>query len=225
MTARFFRLPAWLALLTAIVFTQQSNAVETTTYPTFGLRLSKAVDNASTIESTFSVRGVEDFQKHDIDTAEVRYDKRLGSNDFMVGYHLEIDRNNLKGNEHRFMQQFRHQFALPHSSIDSSLRLEERYFDYNSTHGTRLRWQTRWNLPLTTADTFHIGYENVYNNNDISASTQRGESQDRYSGSIQHNLRNGNKLEFEFLSYYVHNPGKPYTLQNHVRLTYTLSFK
>ena len=201
-------------------------AIETQTLSTLAFRGSKALDSSSTVDFTFTERDLEGFEKHDREMAETRYFKKFADNEVMAGYHLEFDRTGLLGNEHRFMQQIRHQFTLDNNSFDSYLRLEERYFDGPNTFGTRLRWQSRWIVPLSNTNQVRLGYEWIYNFDYISKSSPLGIAQHRLIGSIQHTLSTKDKVEVEFQARYLytHVGSTPNTQQNQVQLLYTHNF-
>lgn len=201
-----------------------ASAMDSETWPVLAFRATTVLTDTSTLDFNFSARAVEGFQEHEREIAEVRYGKRFGSNEFMASYNLQFDRNGAPGNEHRLWQQLRHQFALDRGSIETSLRVEERYYDANDAHGARLRWLTRRNWPLGRGNQVRLGYEWMYNLNDISASTQRGPSQDRLIGTFQHNLANGDRVEFEYQLRLLHVAGADNRLQNQLQLMYIYNF-
>ena len=118
----------------------------------------------------------------------------------------------------QYRRQFRPLVSRP------SLRLEERYFDATSIDGSRLRWQSRWNVPLSPGNLLRVGYEWIYNIDYISKSTQRGLSQNRLITSVQHTLTSTDKVEVEFQARFLHVVGATNTLQNQVQLLYNHSF-
>ncbi len=223
MSSRLSHLPALLAALLPLMATP-ALAIETQTFSALAFRGNKALDTSSTVDFTLTERDLEGFEKHDREMAETRYFKRFGSNEVMLGYHIEFNRTGLLGSEHRFMEQIRHQFTLDNNNFDTSLRLEERYFDATSIDGSRLRWQSRWNVPLSPGNLLRVGYEWIYNIDYISKSTQRGPSQNRFITSVQHTLTNSDKVEVEFQARLLHVVGAANTMQNQVQLLYNHSF-
>jgi hypothetical protein len=224
-TGLFTRLSTPLAVLLSCC-AMPALAIETQTLSQLVFRGTKALDSTSTVDFTFTERDIEGFEKHDREMAETRYFQKFGDNDVMVGYHIEFDRTGLLGNEHRLMEQIRHQFTLDNKSFDTSLRLEERYFDANYSYGTRLRWLTHWNMPLSQTNLVRLGYEWIYDIDYISKTSPLGIAQNRLIGSIQHTLSNRDKVEFEFQARYLytHVGSVPNTLQNQVQLQYTHNF-
>jgi len=201
-------------------------AIETQTLSQLAFRGTKSLDTTSTVDFTFTERDIEGFEKHDREMAETRYFRKFGDDEVMVGYHLEFDRTGLLGNEHRLMQQVRHQFTLDNNTFDTSLRLEERYFDGNYNYGTRLRWQSRWIVPLSPTNQMRLGYEWIYDIDYISKTSPLGIAQNRLIGGIQHTLSNKDKVEFEFQARYLytHVGSASNTLQNQVQVQYTHNF-
>jgi hypothetical protein len=187
------------------------------------MRLSKALEDTSYLDATFNARINEGFHSHEREIFELRYVKRIGANEVSAAYNQQFDRNGAPGSEHRLWQQFRHQFALDASNVESSVRLEERYFETNDLHGTRLRVLNRWNKALPYGHLLRLGYEWVYNVEDISRSTQRGVSQNRLIASVQHNFANGSRLEFEYQWRYLHVVGQDNRVQNQLQLMYVVS--
>lgn len=214
-------LRSWMLVsLLCLLSTTPVLAIESETTPVLALRLSKALQNGGTLDATINARSREGFHDHEREIFEIRYGKRTGSNEFMGGYNIQFDRNGSPGSEHRLWQQFRHQFALDGSNIESSVRIEERYFEANDQHGTRLRVLNRWNKALPHGHLLRLGYEWVFNMEDISRTTQRGAAQDRLIASVQHNFSNGDRLEFEYQLRYLHLVGQPNRLQNQLQLMY-----
>lgn len=195
-------------------------AIESETTPVVALRLSKTLENGGSIDATVNASSREGFREHERKIFEIRYGKRSGSNEFMGGYNIQFDRNGSPGSEHRLWQQFRHQFLLDGSSIESSMRIEERYFESTDQHGTRLRMLNRWNRALPHGHLLRLGYEWVFNMEDISRTTQSGVAQNRLIASIQHNFSNGDRLEFEYQMRYLHLVGQQNRLQNQLQLMY-----
>ncbi len=201
-------------------------AIETQTLSELAFRGIKALDSTSTVDFTLTEQVIEGFEKHDREMAETRYSIRYGDNELMAGYHAEFDRTGLLGNEHRLMQQIRHQFTLDNNTFDTSMRAEERYFDSSYTYGTRLRWLTRWKVPLSPVNQLRLGYEWFYNIDYISKTNPLGIAQNRLIATYQHTLTNKDKVEFEFQSRYLytHVGSTPNTLQNLVQIQYMHSF-
>lgn len=196
-----------LAMLCILLqVTSLSSATENSTTPMLAYRLTKKLSDGAGIDATLNIRFLEGFLENEREIAEIRYSKLIHGNEYMGAYNLQFDRRGQSGSEHRLWQQVRHQFVLPNSAFESSARIEERYFSNSAKFGTRLRVLNRWikNLPLQNQ--LRIGHELVYNLTDISASTQRGASQDRLIGSLNHTLPNGNRWELEYQLRYVHNP-------------------
>lgn len=220
-----FRLPALLTVLCMSAATP-ALAIETQTLTSLIFRGTKAIDSSNSVDFTVTERDYEGFEKHDREILEGRYFKRYGDTDIMVGYHTEFDRTGLLGNEHRLMEQIRHQFTFNNNSFDTSLRLEERYFDSTYTYGTRLRWLSRWNVPLTSNDVLRLGYEWFYDVDYLSKTSPQGIAQNRLIGTLQHTLSNKDKVEFEFQARYLysHAGSVPNVLQNAVSVMYAHSF-
>ena len=210
-----------MLLVALTVFTlPTSYAIDSETVPVLAFRLSRMLPEQSTLDMTLSARSYEDFDAHEREIFEVRYSRDIGANELMAAYNLQFDRKGSPGREHRLWQQFRHQFSLPASTFESSVRLEERYFDANDRHGTRLRVLNRWNKALPRGHLLRLGYEWMFNLKDISAGTQRGVAQDRLIGAIQRNFSHGDRLEFEYQLRYLHIPGQENRLQNQLQLMY-----
>ncbi len=215
------RHPARLSLVLFILMgSLPALAREDDTTPLFALRVQKALQANRFVDFTLQARVFEGFVGHEREIAEVRYGLRNGSNEMMFGYSLQFDRNGSPGSEHRPWQQFRHQFSLDESSFESSIRLEERYFAATDQSGARLRVLNRWNKPLAHANQLRLGYEWVYNLNDISRSTQRGTGQDRLIAGLQHTLASGSRVEFEYQYRYLHIPAQPDRIQHQLQLLY-----
>ena len=219
------RLSALLTVLLCLA-AMPAMAIETQTLSALAFRGTKALDSTSTADFTFTEQDIEGFEKHDREMAETRFTRRYGDNELMAGYHLEFDRTGLLGNEHRLMQQIRHQFTLDNNTFDTALRAEERYFDSSYTYGTRLRWLTRWKLPLSPVNQLRLGYEWFYNIDYISRSNPLGIAQNRLVATFQRTLANKDKVEFEFQARYLytHTGSSPNTLQNLVQVLYIHSF-
>jgi len=197
--------PSLVMLCILLQFSSLSSATENSTTPMLAYRMSKTLFDDTSIDATLYIRFLEGFLENEREIAEIRYSKRINGNEYMGAYNLQFDRRGQSGPEHRLWQQIRHQFVLPNSAFESSARIEERYFSTSAKFGTRLRVLNRWikNLPLQNQ--LRIGHELVYNLSDISASTQRGASQDRLIGSLNHTLPNGNRWELEYQLRYIHN--------------------
>lgn len=225
MSSLFHRLSALLPALFLCTATP-ALAIETQTLSSLIFRGTKTIDSINTVDFTVTERDYEGFEKHDREMLEGRYFKRFGDNDFMVGYHVEFDRTGLLGNEHRLMEQIRHRFTVNDNSFDTALALEERYFDSTYTYGTRLRWQTRWNLPLSSNDLLRLAYEWFYDIDYLSKTSPQGIAQNRLIGTLQHTLSNKDKMEFEFQARYLysHAGNVPNVLQNAVSVLYVHSF-
>lgn len=210
-------------LLGAAFFALPALAVENETTPVLALRLSKTLPQNSYLDVTANARAYEGFIGHEREIFELRYGRRIGNNEYSAAYNQQFDRNGSPGSEHRLWQQFRHQFTWENSSFESSLRLEERYFETNDLHGARLRVLNRWNKPLPANNVLRLGYEWVFNLDDITRTTQRGVAQDRLIGALQHSLRNGNRVEFEYQMRYLHIPGLDNRLQHQLQLMYVIT--
>lgn len=208
----------------AVVIAKPVLAIEMDTSPQLTFRAATVLADKSTLDFNLMYRAYESFEAHDREIAEVRYGRKIGDIEWMGAYHVEVDRRGAPGNEHRVWLQARKQFALANSGIESSLRLEGRYFDFNHRNGERLRWLTRWVKPLTRTDQMRVGYELVYNLNDITGSIQNGDAQDRLIGTWIHNLGNGDRMEFEWQMRYLHITNADNRIQNQLQLTYIHNF-
>lgn len=195
-------------------------AVESITTPQLALRLQYDLSETSSLDATFSARFNEAFMEGEREIAEIRYGKRMGDNDFTTAYNLQFDRRDQAGVEHRMWQQLRHRFALRSSVIESSVRIEERYFTASDKAGARLRVLNRWNKQLPGANLMRFGHEWIFNFNDVSSTNRRGVSQNRLTGSVQHNLASGNRLEFEYQLQYQHVAFADNRIQHQLRLMY-----
>jgi hypothetical protein len=213
-----------LALLLATLLSQPAFATEDQTIPMLALRLSKILPDSQSVDFTFNARINEFFESHERQIAELRYGKRFGANEFMVGYNAQFSRNGQPGSEQRPWVQLRRNFALAASSVESSLRLEERYFTATHRHGERVRWLTRWSKPLPGRNQVRLGYEWVYNLTDVSATTLRGPSQDRLIGGFQHTYANNHRFEFEYQMRYLHVVNRPNQRQHQLQFLYVVVF-
>lgn len=198
-------------------------AVEGTTTPQLALRMQRDLSETSTLDATLSARFNQVFAESEREIAEIRYGKTFSSNEFMAAYNLQFDRRDQAGVEHRTWQQLRHRFALQQSSIESSARIEERYFTASDKGGVRLRVLNRWNKPLPGNNQMRLGYEWMFNFNDVSNTSRRGVSQNRLIGSLQHNLASGNRLEFEYQLQYQHVAFADNRIQHQLQLMYVYS--
>jgi hypothetical protein len=195
-------------------------AIDNQTVPMLSMRVQKALSANSYVNFALNARFNEGFEEHEREIAEVRVGRRNGSNDVSAAYNLHFDRNGQSGSEHRLWQQLRHEFSLPGSSFESSLRIEERYFTDTDKAGARLRVLNRWNKPLTGANELRLGYEWVFNLDDMSAAIQRGTSQDRLLAGVRHELPGGKRIEFQYQLRYLHLPAQDNRLQHQLQLTY-----
>lgn len=214
---------AALSLFCGSLFTASTFAVESQTTPVLALRLSKTLPEGAYFDATINARSYEGFVGHEREIFELRGGKRIGSNEFSAAYNVQFDRQGSPGSEHRLWQQFRHQFALESSNFESSVRLEERYFEATDAHGSRLRVLNRWNKSLPYGNLLRLGYEWVFNLEDVTRTTQRGVAQDRLIGTVQHNLQSGNRVEFEYQMRYLHLPGQDNMLQHQLQLMYVIT--
>ena len=195
-------------------------AVESITTPQLAFRVTHDLSETSTLDATISARFNEVFVESEREIAEVRYGKRMGSNEFMTAYNLQFDRRDQAGVEHRLWQQLRHRFTLENSSIESSARIEERYFTASDKGGARLRVLNRWNKQLSSSNQMRIGYEWIFNFNDVSKTNRRGVSQNRLVTSVQHTLASGNRVEFEYQLQYQHVAYATNRIQHQLQLMY-----
>jgi Protein of unknown function (DUF2490) len=211
-------------LLLATLLSQAALATEDQTIPMLALRLSKIMPDNQTVDFTVNTRINEFFESHERQIAELRYGKRVGATELTAGYNMQFDRNGQSGSEQRPWVQMRRSFALAVSNVESSLRLEERYFTATDRHGERVRWLTRWSKPLPGRNQLRVGYEWVYNLNDISASTLRGPSQDRLIGGWQHTYANNHRFEFEYQMRYLHLVDRPNQRKHQLQFLYVAVF-
>lgn len=198
-------------------------AVESITTPQLALRVQHDLSDTATLDATLSARFNEVFAESEREIAEIRYGKTMGNNEIMTAYNLQFDRRDQAGVEHRTWQQLRHRFALQQGSIESSARIEERYFTASDKGGARLRVLNRWNKPLPGNNQMRLGYEWMFNFNDVSNSNRRGVSQNRLIGSLQHNFAGGNRLEFEYQLQYQHVAFADNRVQHQLQLMYVYS--
>jgi hypothetical protein len=198
-------------------------AIESSTAPQLALRLQHDLGATSSLDATFSARFNEVFVESEREIAELRYSKSMGNKEFSTAYNLQFDRRDEAGVEHRIWQQLRYRFALRNSAIDSSARIEARYFTASDKAGARLRIMNRWSKQLSDANELRLGYEWVFNLNDVSGSNRRGVSQNRFSSGIQHKLTNGNRLEIEYQLQYLHVAFADNRIQHRLQLMYVYS--
>jgi len=210
----------WLVVLGC---STQTFALEESTVLAVGLRVQKALTSGTSLEATVSARSNEGFISHERKIFDMRASRDIGIFDVSAGYNYQFDRNGQSGTEHRLWQQVRHQFALPASSIDSSARIEERYFTSSFSTGNRLRILNKWNRPLASGNVLRLGYEWVMNLDTISANTRRGVSQNRFIAALQYPLAGGNRLELEYQLRYTHVVGNDNRIQNQIQLQYNLN--
>ncbi len=195
-------------------------SVESITTPTLAFRVQHDLDENSTLDATISARFNEVFVESEREIAEIRYGKRLGSNEFVAAYNLQFDRRDQAGVEHRTWQQLRHRFALRNSSIESSARIEERYFTASDKAGARLRVLNRWTKQVSDSNQVRFGYEWIFNFNDVSNTNRRGTSQNRLIAGLQRSLANGHRLEFEYQLQYQHIPFAANRIQHQLQMMY-----
>lgn len=210
-----------LSALVLILAASPDFAMENSTNPGMAFRVQHDLSETSTLDATISVRFNEAFLQTEREIAEVRYGKSLGSVEFTAAYNLQFDRRDQAGVEHRTWQQLRRRVSLRNSAIESSVRIEERYFTASDKAGARLRILNRWTKPLSGANQMRLGYEWIFNFNDISNSTRRGVSQNRLSSGVQHTLASGNRVDFEYQLQYQHIPFAENRIQHRLQLTYT----
>jgi len=198
-------------------------AVESITAPQLSLRVQHDISDTSSLDATLSARFNEVFVESEREIAEIRYSKSMGANEFTAAYNLQFDRRDQAGVEHRIWQQLRHRFALQNSAIESSARIEERYFTASDKGGARLRVLNRWNKPLRGRNQVRFGYEWIFNFNDVSNTNRRGVSQNRLTSGLQHNFANGNRLELEYQLQYQHVAFADNRIQHQLQLMYVYS--
>ena len=87
-----------------------------------------------------------------------------------------------------------------------------------------LRILNRWTRALSATNTMSLGYEWVYNLNDMSATTQRGVSQHKLIGGVSHELDKHNRIEFEYQLRYLLAPNSADRIQHQFQLEYVHSF-
>jgi len=215
----------WRALLWLIApfLCNPVQAIEQGTVTGFNIRAQRALTNTLGMEAAITVRANEMFAEHEREIADLRLVRDFASNELSAGYNYQFDRNGQPGAEHRLWQQFKHQFLFDHLFLDSSVRLEERYFTVGHNTGNRLRVLNRWSMPLSSGNLWRFGYEWVMNLDTLSAGTHRGISQNRLISGIQHPLPGGKRIELEYQLRYQHIVGNDNRIQHQFQLSYAFS--
>lgn len=212
---------AMLLLPVCVVLFCSANALalESETVSAFALRAQKQLSDTSSMEFQFSSRWQQDLQEQERSIVQVSLSKDINQWEVSGAYNQQFDRITT-GKEHRVWQQLRYNFTLDSGAMESSARIEERYFTDTDKAGARLRMLNRWTYPLDASNSFRLGHEWVFNLSDIGTNTLRGVSQNRLITSISHKLSGGTRIEFEYQLRYLHLPAKDNQVQHQLQLSY-----
>lgn len=219
-------LPATLKSLVAtfgLFASCHAQALESETISAFALRGQKQLSPSRSLDLQFTSRWQQDFQQQDRSIVQIGLNQELNNWDLSAGYHQQFDRVT-PGKEHRLWQQVRYNFNLGNSSVESSARIEERYFTDSEKTVSRLRVLNRWSQPITTKDTLRLGYEWVYNLNDLNANSLHGVNQNRLIAGVSHKLDSGTRIELEYQLRYLHIPARSNRVQHQIQLSYSFIF-
>lgn len=198
-------------------------AEENETVPAFALRGRKSLSANTNLDVQYTIRWREAFNEQERSIFQLGINTSVNNWEYAAGYNQHFDRS-VPGKEHRLWQQIQYEFTLESGSVESSARVEERYFPDSDASGERLRVLNRWKHPLPGANELRLGHEWVYNLNDIGASTRRGTSQNRLLAGISHTLAAGRRVEFEYQLRYLHVPALENLIQHQLQLTYAFPF-
>jgi hypothetical protein len=197
-------------------------ALDSETVSNLALRFQKRYSDTTLLTASLTSRWIDHLSRHERQIADLRISRRFGADEWTSAYQVQFARLGIPGMEHRFWQQYRHVFALrdSSSSLESAVRLEERYFTNLERLGGRLRITGRWNKPLGERDTLRLGYEWVGNLKTVSNGIRKGISQDRLITTLQHDLNNGHRLDLEYQLRYQHTAFGANAIQHQLQLTY-----
>jgi len=212
-----------LALLGSIFSSQAVRAVEQETLTAVALRVEHQYAGDYRLDILLAHRWYEAFKSGESNIYQLSLSRNIDRWQFSGAYNLYFNRS-VPGEEHRLSQQLRYTFDVGSGELESSLRVEERYFTSNQKAGGRLRILNSWSHRLGTDNKISLGHEWLFNMNDIGTGIRRGVSQNRLIGGLEHTLASGNRLEFQYQSRFLHIPAAPNKIQHLLQLTYTCLF-
>lgn len=188
------------------------------------MQATHVLPNQLIIEANLTGRWNEGFKSHERGIAQLAVSKAFANNEISAAYNLNFVRNGQKGEEHRMWQQISHMTEFSSGTLESSARLEERFFTDTHHNGRRLRVLNRITYPLDSGNAWRLGHEWVVNLDDIQATTQRGVSQNRLIAAFLHPLPGGQRLSLEYQLRYQHLAGPNNAIQHQVQLQYSFSY-
>jgi hypothetical protein len=197
-------------------------AREQQTIGSLALRAQKSVSPRSSVDAAATFRWREGFKARYRSIFQGGFTTLVGDNgmDLNLAYQAQFRPDGSV--EHRLHQQLRQRFQFATGSYDLSGRLEERYFN-DGRSGNRLRVLNRWSQPLQSGNTLQLGYEWMYNLNDLNSSNLRGLNQNRLIFGLQQPLKNGARLEWELQMSFMHVTNGEHWLQNQLQLRYSFN--
>lgn len=212
-----------LAGLLALPACSMVHAIEADTVPMLQLRAQHSLGPNTRLNLQYSTRWLQDFAGQERSIAQAGIATLHGAWQFAGAYHQQFDRS-VPGKEHRLWQEVKYTFNGARSAVESSARVEERYFPDLHDSGARLRVLNSWTRPIGANDDWSLGHEWVYNLQDIGPGIRRGISQTRLIGGFGHRLANGSRLELEYQWRYLHTPDGINRVQHQIQLAYGISF-
>ena len=218
------RLPAlFLALLGTLFFCQTTRATEAETVTALAIRAQHRFAEDYRVDVQLSQRWYEGFKAGERSIFSMGLSHNIDRWQVSGGYNMHFNRS-VPGKEQRLWQQLRYTFDTGRGELESSVRVEERYFTSNREGGGRLRILNSWNYPLGTRDELSLGYEWLFNMNDIGTAIRRGVAQHRLISGLEHTLANGHRMDLDYQLRIVHIPAAENRLQHQLQLTYVVSF-
>jgi hypothetical protein len=224
-SARTSALLRYSGLLCALLALQSPHllAIEDETIPSAMLRAQHRLSPATRVNLQYTARWQQSFEGQERSIAQASIATVRGLWQFSGAYNQHFDRA-VPGKEHRLWQEAKYTFNRPSGSLESSARVEERYFPDWHDSGLRLRVLNSWTRPIDENDEWSVGHEWVMNLQDIGSGVQRGISQTRLIGGVLHRLGNGDAIELEYQWRYLHTSTGPNRVQHQIQLGYTLNF-
>lgn len=198
-------------------------AIEAETIPMLQLRAQHSLAPDTRLNLQYSRRWLQDFGGQERSIFQAGIATLRGAWQFAGAYNQQFDRS-VPGKEHRLWQEVKYTFNSTRGIVESSARVEERYFPDLHASGSRLRVLNSWSRRIDANDDWSLGHEWVYNLQDIGPGIRRGISQTRLIGGVSHRLADDSRLELEYQWRYLHTPDGANRIQHQIQLAYGISF-
>lgn len=220
---RLYKHRRLLASLLLLLPCSPVEAIETETVPSLLLRAQHNLGQNTRLSLQYSGRWLQGFEGQERSIAQTSIATTRGVWQFAGAYNQQFDRS-VPGKEHRFWQEAKYTFNRSSGTLESSARVEERYFPDWHASGARLRVLNSWSRAIDENDEWSMGHEWVYNLQDINPGIHRGISQTRLIGGVSHRLAGGSSLQLEYQWRYLHTPNGANRVQHQIQASYGFSF-